>query len=83
LANAFRGKLPDEILDQEKRAFQKGTNFKQYIEDIILNDPNINFKNRKKMINVIGDNFEKIYGFSHRNMKGELVSNAGGLYKWI
>ena len=83
LANGFRGKLPDEILDQEKRAFQKGTNFKQYIEEIILNDPNINFKNRKKMINVIGDNFEKIYGFSHRNMKGELTSNAGGLYKWI
>lgn len=83
LANAFRGKLPDEILDQEKRAFQKGTNFKQYIEEIILNDPNINFKNRKKMINVIGDNFEKIHGFSHRNMKGELTSNAGGIYQWI
>ena len=29
-------KLPDEILDQEKRAFQKGTNFKEYIEEIIL-----------------------------------------------
>jgi asparagine synthase (glutamine-hydrolysing) len=83
LADGFRGKLPDEILDQEKRAFQKGTNFKQYIEEIILNDPNINFKKRKKMINVIGDNFEKIHGFSHRNMKGELVSNGGGFQKWM
>jgi asparagine synthase (glutamine-hydrolysing) len=83
LANAFRGKLPDEILDQEKRAFQKGTNFKQYIEDIILNDPKINFKNRKKMINVIGDNFEIIHGFSHKKMKGELVSNTKGIYQWI
>ena len=83
LANAFRGKLPDEILDQEKRAFQKGTNFKQYIEDIILNDPKINFKNRKKMINVIGDNFEIIHGFSHRKMKSELVSNTKGIYQWI
>ena len=83
LANAFRGKLPDEILDQEKRAFQKGTNFKQYIEDIILNDPKINFKNRKKMINVIGDNFEIIHGFSHKKMKSELVSNTKGIYQWI
>jgi asparagine synthase (glutamine-hydrolysing) len=83
LANAFRGKLPDEILDQEKRAFQKGTNFKQYIEEIILNDESINFKKRKKMINVIGDNFEKIHGFSHRKMKGELTSNSGGIYQWI
>ena len=83
LANAFRGKLPDEILDQEKRAFQKGTNFKQYIEEIIVNDKNINFKNRKKILHVIGDNLEKINGFSHRNMKGELTSNTGGIYQWI
>lgn len=83
LADAFRGKLPDEILDQEKRAFQKGTNFKQYIEDIILNDSNINFKGRKNMIHVIGDNFQKIHGFSHRKLKDELVSNAKGIYQWI
>ena len=83
LADAFRGKLPDEILDQEKRAFQKGTNFKQYIEDIILNDSNINFKGRKNMIHVIGDNFQKIHGFSHRKLKDELVSNTKGIYQWI
>ena len=83
LANAFRGKLPDEILDQEKRAFQKGTNFKQYIEEIILKDESINFKKRKNMIHVIGDNFEKIHGFSHKKMKGELTSNSGGIYQWI
>jgi asparagine synthase (glutamine-hydrolysing) len=37
LANAFRGKLPDEILDQEKRAFQKGTNFKDDVEMKLMN----------------------------------------------
>jgi len=37
LANAFRGKLPDEILDQEKRAFQKGTNFKDDVETKLMN----------------------------------------------
>ena len=30
----LRGKLPDEILDQEKRSFQEGTNFKEYIEKL-------------------------------------------------
>ena len=83
LANAFRGKLPDEILDQEKRAFQKGTNFKQYIEDIILNDSNINFSNRKKMFHVIGDNFKKIHGFSHRKLREEIKNEDMGIYKWI
>ena len=82
LANAFRGKLPDEILDQEKRAFQKGTNFKTYIEDIIINDPIINFKNRKNLTYVISDNFEKIYGFSPKHMRDELFNNDNGIYKW-
>lgn len=83
LADAFRGKLPDEILDQEKRAFQKGTNFKQYIEHIILNDKNINFNNRKNMIHVIGDNFQKIHGFSHKKLREDLKNNNVGIYKWI
>jgi asparagine synthase (glutamine-hydrolysing) len=83
LADAFRGKLPDEILDQEKRAFQKGTNFKQYIEDIILNDPNINFKGRKNMIHVIGDNFQKIHGFSHKKLREPITNKNVGIYKWL
>lgn len=83
LADAFRGKLPDEILDQEKRAFQKGTNFKQYIEELILNDSEINFKNRKNMIHVIGDNFQKIHGFSHRKLREELKNKNNGIYKWV
>ena len=83
LADAFRGKLPDEILDQEKRAFQKGTNFKQYIEDIILNDSQINFNNRKNMIHVIGDNFKKIHGFPHKKLREELTNNNLGIYKWV
>jgi asparagine synthase (glutamine-hydrolysing) len=82
LADAFRGKLPDEILDQEKRAFQKGTNFKEYIEDIILNDSEINFKNRKKMFHVICDNFEKINGFSHKKLRQEITNNNIGIYKF-
>jgi asparagine synthase (glutamine-hydrolysing) len=83
LADAFRGKLPDEILDQEKRAFQKGTNFKEYIEDIILNDSEINFKNRKKMFHVICDNFEKINGFSHKKLRQPITNNNIGIYKWV
>ena len=83
LADAFRGKLPDEILDQEKRAFQKGTNFKQYIEHIILNDKSINFNNRKNMIHVIGDNFQKIHGFSHKKLREEITNKNIGIYKWL
>lgn len=83
LADAFRAYLPDEIIEQPKRAFQKGTNFKEYIEDIIVKDPIINFRNRKKILHVIGDNFEKIHGFSHKKMKGELVGNDKGIYQWI
>ena len=83
LADAFRPYLPEEIIEQEKRAFQKGTNFKQYIEELILNDSNINFRNRKNMLHVIGDNFEKINGFSHKKMKAELTSTNMGIYQWI
>ena len=83
LADAFRPHLPEEIIEQEKRAFQKGTNFKQYIEELILNDSNINFRNRKNMLHVIGDNFEKINGFSHKKMKAELTSTNMGIYQWI
>ncbi len=83
LADAFRGKLPDEILDQEKRAFQKGTNFKQYIEHIILNDKVINFNNRKNMIHVISDNFQKIHGFSHKKLREEITNKNIGIYKWL
>ena len=75
--------MPKEVIEQEKRAFQKGTNFKGFIEDIILNDKEINFRNRKKMLHVIGDNFEKIHGFSHKKMKGELIGNNSGIFKWI
>ena len=71
------------FFEQEKRAFQKGTNFKAYIEDIVVNDPQINFRNRKKILHVIGDNFERIHGFSHKKMKGDLVGNDKGIYQWI
>lgn len=83
LADAFRGKLPDEILDQEKRAFQKGTNFKEYIEKLILEDEQINFKNRKKLFHVICDNFEKINGFSHKKLRQPVKNNNVGIYKFI
>ena len=80
---AFRGKLPDEILDQEKEPFQKGTNFKEYIEQIILEDKDINFKNRKKIFHVICDNFEKINGFSHKKLREKVQNNNVGIYKWV
>jgi asparagine synthase (glutamine-hydrolysing) len=83
LADAFRGKLPDEILDQEKRAFQKGTNFKEYIEKIILEDEKINFRNRKKLFHVICDNFEKVNGFSHKKLRQPVKNNNVGIYKFI
>ena len=83
LAESFRPYLPDDVCDQEKRAFQTGTNFKGYIEDLILNDKSINFKNRRRPFDCISDNFRKIFGFSHREMKGSIIGTEGGLYKWV
>lgn len=83
LADAFRKYLPDSVIDQEKRAFQKGTNFKTYIEDIIMNDTDINFNNRKKMFHVISDNFVKLYGFNHTKLREDLVLNSDGFYQWV
>ena len=60
---SFRGKLPDEILDQEKRFVSKGTNFKEYIETIILEDSNINFKNRKKYSMLFVITLKRLMGF--------------------
>ena len=67
----------------EKRAFQKGTNFKDYIEEVILNDVEINFRNRKKLFHCIGDNFERIFGFKHKGMRDTLSGTEGGFDKWI
>ena len=75
--------LPDEVCDQEKRAFQKGTNFKDYIEDTILNDTEINFRNRKKLFHCIGDNFERIFGFKHKGMRDTLSGTESGFTQWI
>jgi len=83
LADAFTPYLPKEVINQEKRAFQKGTNFKVYIEHIILNDTTINFNNRKKMIHVIQDNFRKMNGFSHKELRNPIETYNTGVYKWI
>ena len=83
LADAFRDCLPEPVIEQEKRAFQKGTNFKGYIEDIIMKDTDINFNGRKKMFHVIADNFNKIYGFPHSQMKETVETDNEGLYKWV
>lgn len=83
LAEAFRGKLPDVILDQPKRAFQRGTNFKGYIEDLILNDPIINFNNRTTFTHVVCDNFEKMNGFSHRKLKHTIENKNKNIYAWL
>ena len=83
LAEAFRGHLPDEVCDQEKRAFQKGTNFKDYIEDLILNDRDLNFRNRKKLFHCISDNFERIFGFKHKGMRDTLSGTESGFTQWF
>jgi asparagine synthase (glutamine-hydrolysing) len=83
LVNAFKGKLPDEILYQAKRAFQKGTNFKGYIENIILNDSEINFNNRKNILHVIRDHHKNRFGMSSTEIRKPLTSTTRGLYQWI
>ena len=84
MANAFRGKLPDEIIDQPKRAFQKGTNFKEYIEDVIVLDEEINFNGRNNILSVIQDNYEKIFGIRHTFFRKKLKSTPPvGIYQWI
>jgi asparagine synthase (glutamine-hydrolysing) len=55
LADAFRGKIPNEIIDRPKEAFQKGTCFKTWFEEIILNDKELNKNSRKKLHYVIQD----------------------------
>ena len=83
LADAFRPYLPHEVIEQEKRAFQKGTNFKTYIEKVVMNDSVINFNNRKNMIHVIQDNFKKIHGFKHTELRKEIETTNEGIYKWM
>jgi hypothetical protein len=35
------------------------------------------------MIHVIGDNFQKIHGFSHKKLREEITSKNIGIYKWL
>jgi len=83
LVNAFKGKLPDEILYQAKRAFQKGTNFKGYIEDIIINDSKINFNNRKNILHVIRDHHSKRFGVNYKSLRNKIEPTDKGLYQWV
>ena len=83
LVNAFKNKLPDEILYQAKRAFQKGTNFKGYIEDVILSDIKINFNNRKNILHVIRDHHNKRFGINYKGLRRELESTDKGILQWV
>ena len=83
LVNAFKGKLPDEILYQPKRAFQKGTNFKGYIEEIILKDKEINFNNRTNILYVIRDHYKKRFGINYSDIRKRVESTDKGLYQWV
>ena len=83
LVNAFKGKLPDEILYQPKRAFQKGTNFKGYIEEIILKDKEINFNNRTNILHVIRDHYKKRFGINYSDIRRRVESTDKGLYQWV
>jgi asparagine synthase (glutamine-hydrolysing) len=69
LADAFRGKIPDEIIDRPKEAFQKGTCFKDWFEELIINDPDINKKGRKKMHHVIMDTIHGQLGYNIRDSR--------------
>jgi len=69
LAGAFKGKLPDEILCRKKVAFQTGTNFKDYIEDLVLNDPKVNINKRTRMYDVTVDHYKKYFHCNHRKMR--------------
>ena len=83
LVNAFRGKLPDEILDRDKMAFQKGTNFKEYIEEIVLDDPQINWKNHTNISTVIREHHKRIFGTSAKQIKKGLETTNRGLSQWM
>ena len=72
-----------KYVTKRKDLFQKGTNFKDYIEEVILSDTEINFRNRKKLFHCIGDNFERIFGFKHKGMRDTLSGTEGGFDKWI
>lgn len=80
LAEGFRGLLPDEILDQEKRAFQKGTNFKEWIEPILLEDEQINFRKRTRMIEICKDWFEKSFNYKFNKLQEDISKPT--IYKW-
>jgi asparagine synthase (glutamine-hydrolysing) len=69
LADAFRGKIPDEIIDRPKEAFQKGTCFKTWFEELIVNDPELNKKGRKKMHHVIMDTIQGQLGYNIRDSR--------------
>ena len=81
LAESFRGIIPDEILDQEKRAFQKGTNFKDWVEDILINDEEINFKKRTRLIEICKDHFHLNFGYKFNNLQKDI--NKKTIYKWM
>ena len=80
LAEGFRGLLPDEILDQDKRAFQKGTNFKQWIEPLLIQDKEINFNKRTRMIEICKDWFEQTFNYKFSKLKDDITKNT--IYKW-
>ena len=69
LAEAFRGKIPDAILDREKETFQAGTCFQDWFEKIILEDKDINFNSRTKVYHVVCDDIERQLKYSIRNAR--------------
>jgi asparagine synthase (glutamine-hydrolysing) len=68
LAMAFKDCIPDEIINREKMAFQKGTGFKTWIEDVILTDKKLNFKHRVRLHDCIIDNYEAIFGLKVKSL---------------
>ena len=52
-------------------SIKKGTNFKGYIEDIILKDTKINFNNRKNILHIIRDNYNRRFGVNYKSIRNE------------
>lgn len=78
----FKDIFPQEIIEQKKRAFQKGTNFKDWYEDIIMNSKYFNPKELTNMSSILSDWFEREYHYSHRKLKDDINQNIG-IYKWM
>ena len=53
------------------------------IEDIILSDSKINFNNRKNILHVLRDNYNRRFSVNYKSIRNKIESTDKGLYQWI